>query len=226
MNKKIGCLIIHGFGGSLEEVAPLASHLEAEGYTVICPVLKGHTGNRIDLRRISYQDWITSAEAGLQELYAKCDQVCLIGFSMGGLIALNLSLRYRVEGVVTLNTPIYYWDIKRILLNILDDIKRRKLDNIRFYFKSSGSFPVSALFNFRVLLSKTKPLIKDVKCPIFVAQGLQDDTVRKSSAQYIYSNVASKQKSIQYYEDCGHLILWSKACDRVVEDVEDFMKKL
>ncbi len=223
--KKTGCLLIHGFGGRVEEVAPLACHLNKEGYDVVCPELRGHTGNRQDLKGIKYQDWISSAEKGLQGLLSKCDHVYLIGFSMGGLIALNLASKYKVAGVVTLNSPIYYWDIKRIVLNIIEDIKKRKLENIRHYLRSSSSFPLSALLNFRMLLSKTKPQIKKVQCPVFVVQALEDDTVRKSSAQYIYKSAASNRKLIKYYEQSGHLILWSKAAAGVIQDVRSFLEE-
>lgn len=219
------CLLIHGFGGSVEEVAPLARHLEEEGYEVVCPELRGHAGNRQDLKGVKYQDWILSAEKALQKLLAKCDHIYLIGFSMGGLIALHLASKYKVAGVVTLNSPIYYWDLKRILLNIIEDIREKKRENIKYYLRSIGSFPLSALLNFRILLSKTKPQIKKVQCPVFVVQALEDDTVRKNSAQYIYKSTASNRKLIKYYEQSGHLILWSKAATEVIQDVQTFLEE-
>lgn len=226
MNRKNGCLIIHGFGGSIEEVIPLARSLKEEGYVVVCPTLAGHTGKRQDLKGIKYQDWILSAEKELEVLLAACENVYLIGFSMGGLIALTIASKYKVAGVVTLNSPIYYWDIKRIVLNIVGDIRKRKLENIRHYLRSSCSFPLSALLNFRMLLSKTKSQIKEVQCPVFVAQALEDDTVRKNSARYIYCNIASNKKFIRYYENSGHLILWSKVSAEVIQDVRSFMRGL
>ena len=44
MENKVGCLLIHGFGGSPEEMDPLAEYLRNEGITTLSPVLKGHTG--------------------------------------------------------------------------------------------------------------------------------------------------------------------------------------
>lgn len=219
-----GCLIVHGFGGCLDEISPLASRLEEEGYQVICPVLAGHTGRRRDLKGVNYKQWVSSAEEGLKELLSTCEEVYLIGFSMGGLISLYLATRYKVSGVITLNSPIFYWDVKRIALNILEDIKLKKLDNTRRYLSSSKSFPISALFNFRILLSKAKPLLKEVHCPVFIAQALEDDTVRTSSASFLTKNIASQQKVTKYYEKSGHLILWSKSADQVINDVIQFVE--
>jgi carboxylesterase len=226
MEKKAGCLLIHGFGGSIKEITPLAEKLKEAGYSVACPVLKGHTGKRRDLKGVSYQDWLHSARVALNELLANCEQVYLIGFSMGGLLALNLAANKQVAGVVTLNCPIYYWDFKRIILNIIEDIRLRKFEHIKFYLRSGSSFPLSALYNFRLLLNSTKPKLKAVSCPLFIAQALQDDTVRKSSAEYLYRHTASRLKIIKYYDHSGHLILWSKAAGQVISDVQDFLRRL
>lgn len=223
MEKETGCLIIHGFGGSIEEVAPLSNFLSDSGFTVVCPKLKGHTGKRRDLNGISYNDWINSAEEGLQRLKSTCDSVILIGFSMGGLIAVNLALKYKVDGIITLNTPIYYWDFKKIFLNISQDIYNKKPLNTRRYIKSSLDKPLSSLINFKMLLIKTKPLLKEVKCPVFIAQALEDDTVQKRSAEHIYKNILSQNKFIKYYEGSGHLICLSGICNKVFNDVVEFI---
>lgn len=223
MQKKTGCLIIHGFGGNIEEIMPLAQRLTEEGYNVVCPSLKGHTGRRKDLKGVTHQDWIDSAELELQKLIGICESICLIGFSMGGLIALHLASRYEVAGVVTLNSPIYYWDIKRVMLNLWEDLKYKNPKNTKRYLQSIGKFPLSAMFYFRILLSKSKALMEKVHCPIFIAQALQDDTVRKSSAKYIYNHIAAKSKAVKYYDHSGHLILWSQAAGTVIQDVVDFV---
>lgn len=226
MQKETGCLLIHGFGGNREEVAPLARRLQEDGYQVRCPALKGHTGKRQDLKGITYQEWITSAEQDLKELSAVSQDICLVGFSMGGLIALNLAVQYDVQGVVTLNSPVYYWDIKRIMLNLLEDLKARKFDNTGRYFQSGAKFPLSAMINFRILLSKTKGVMKMVHCPVFIAQALEDDTVRKSSAAYLQRNIASPNKTLKYYPNAGHLILSSQVSAQVIQDVAEFIQKV
>lgn len=198
----------------MEEVAPLTACLSQNGFTVSCPHLKGHTGTKKDLRGVSYAEWIKSAEDGLIQLKSECEYIIVIGFSMGGLIALNLSMRHRIDGIITLNMPIYFWDIKRIMLNI-----RENRANLKRYIKASFDKPLSALINFLILLKKSKGLIKYVVCPVFIAQALEDDTVQKRSAGYIYENAQSEYKIVRYYKDSGHLICHSKAFEEVSEDI-------
>jgi len=225
-NQSTGCLIIHGFGGSADEVSPLASRLKSKGYKVACPGLKGHTGRRSDLKRAGYTDWIKSAERGLVELMPGCNFVFIIGFSMGGLIAVNLALKYDIAGIVTINTPIHYWDVRMILSNIVRGLVGRDFRIIKRYSRATVKFPVSALWNFRILLNKTKPLLSDIICPVLITQGLDDDTVRKSSAKYLFDSISSEIKRMKFYENSGHVMLHSPAAGNVIRDIEEFLERM
>jgi carboxylesterase len=223
MVQKVGCLIVHGFGGRPAEVFPLADFLRTKGYEVLCPELKGHTGKRRDLHGVSYKEWIASAEEGLRKLQAECNTVVLIGFSMGGLIAVNLAAKHSAAALVTLNMPIYHWDVKRICINLLHDFRSGDFSNLCRYVRSTCALPLSALIHFKLILSRTKGLLKQVTCPVFVAQAMEDDTVQARSAQYIYDHVSSGTKAIQYYGNSGHLLCHSKACHDVFKDVAGFI---
>jgi Esterase/lipase len=225
MNKKIGFLIIHGFAGNVDEIEPLNNYLLNKGFITQCTKLKGHTGKRADLAKVNYIDWISSAEESLLKLSSQCRKVIVIGFSMGGLIAVNLALKHNVDGLITLSTPIYHWDMKRVGLNILSDFKTRKFKNLNHYTKAAIRIPFTAMINFKILLAKTKPLFKQVRCPMFITQGLLDDTVHHRSADYIYSNIASEQKMIKYYNNSNHIICKSEDKDEVFNDISMFINE-
>ena len=224
--KNIGFLIIHGFGGSIEDIEPLNKYLLNNGFSTVCPALKGHTGKRKDLKGISYSEWINSAEQGLVQLRTQSEKIILIGFSMGGLIAVNLALKHKVCGIITLSTPIYHWDIKRIFSNIIDDFKKGKYDSLKFYTRASFGLPFSAMFNFKFLLYKTKVLLKQIKCPLLIAQGLKDDTVQHRSAKYIFNNVSSEKKVLKYYNKSNHIICKSKDRKELFSDIKAFVNDL
>ncbi|WP_265444605.1 alpha/beta hydrolase [Acetivibrio straminisolvens] len=226
MKDGIGCLIIHGFAGNLGEIEPLNRYLSSKGFVTQCPILKGHMGSRQDLAVAKYTQWIESAENSLLELNSRCNKIIIIGFSMGGLIAVNLAAKYKTYGIVTLNTPIYHWDIKRIVKNVANDIKTKDYKHIKYYIGSATSIPFSSMINFKVLLGKTKPLLKNIRCPIFIAQGLIDDTVHHKSADYIYKNVSSKVKYVKYYENSNHIICHSIDSKDVFTDIENFIENI
>lgn len=185
--------------------------------------MKGHMGTRRDLANAKYTEWIASAEANLSELHSHCERVIVIGFSMGGLIAVNIAAKHKIDGIITLNSPIYHWDLKRIGKNIVRDLKTTNYKNIKYYIRSMIGIPFSALINFKRLLKKTKPLLKHIRCPIFIAQGLLDDTVHHKSAAYIDKHVSSKAKYLNYYNNTDHFICYGAEFKEVIHDIESFI---
>ena len=223
MNSETGFLLIHGFGGNIGELEPLSKYLESSGYLVISTELKGHTGNRKDLAGVSHDDWIFSAEESYEKLAAECDSVIIVGFSTGGLIAVNLAIRHQVKALITVATPIYVWDIKHVLRNMTKGTKHQNLENLKWYFYSATSFPPSSLFHFQILLHKTKSMLKHIKCPILILQGIDDDTVNSRSASYIYNNVSSEIKKIYFFEKSGHIVFKGASSEEAICKIEEFL---
>lgn len=224
-SKKIKCLIIHGFGGGVHEIKPLDEYLTSLGYKTVCPILKGHSSTKKDMKKATYSEWIDSAEQELLLLKENGDEVIIIGFSMGGLIAFNLACKHNIKGVVTINTPIYFWNINRVFLNLLEDIKNKKCNNIRRYLKAKNNSPFPAMIQFLLLLNQTKRKFENIDCPILTIQAEDDDTVRIKSVNYIYKNISSSKKTIKYFPKGGHLILLSKTAELVMACIEDFLKE-
>lgn len=224
-NSELACLIIHGFAGGTFQIKPLNEYLRDNGYITACPKLKGHTGNPKDMKKANYKDWIASAEEELLILMKKTDKIAILGFSMGGLIAVNLACKYDIKAIVTINTPIYYWNFKMVLLNIYDDIKNKKLNYIKRYIRAKKSSPLISMINFLHLLNITKTKLSNIKCPFLILQTKDDDTTRLKSADYLYDNISSKDKEIRLYDKGGHLVLVSQDKDEVMMDVEEFIRE-
>jgi carboxylesterase len=223
---KPGCLVIHGFGGGLHEVETLADHLAGNGYAVACPHLKGHTGDRRQMKNATYEDWIRSAEVELLRLRKISDEIVIVGFSMGGLIAVNLACKHDVKAIVTINTPIYYWELKRVALNIAEDVRYKKFDNIKRYMHAQKASPLVSMINFLKILEKTKHKLPEIDVPFLITQAKDDDTVKVKSVDYIYNNISSTVKKVKDYEKGGHLILKSPSAQDVINDVEEFIKSI
>lgn len=221
-DEKTKCLILHGFGGGVHEVMPLAEFLIDLGYEVACPVLKGHSSNKEEMKKATYKDWIDSAQQELLRLTDNGDEILLIGFSMGGLIAYNLAFKNNIKVIVTINTPIYYWNIYRVLLNLMDDIKNKRCNHCRRYLQAKNSSPLLAMIQFLLLLHQTKSKLDKINCPILIIQAKDDDTVRRKSVDYIKNHVSSHKKMIKYFHEGGHLILLSPIAEQVMSCIEDF----
>lgn len=226
MNHLGHVLLLHGFGGGPHEFIPLARRLKKEGYLVSCPLLAGHEEIPKKLARTKCTQWIKSAEDALIALDADPSQVVVIGFSMGGLLATQLSSKYRFKAMVTINTPVDFWNIPQVGANLLEDLCQRSTRNIRRYLNAKHRSPFRAMVQFRMLLCETKKRFRSIQCPLLVVQTLDDDTVGLKSAEFIYRRASSQDKSISYFEKGGHGVLRSPWSDPVMDTVLDWVRRI
>ncbi len=223
-SKNTGILLIHGFGGSVSEVEPLGAFLREKGFTVLFTRLSGHGGSRAELRRTSGKAWIESAQRDLDALRQEADQVFILGFSLGGLIAVNLAVDNPVAGIATLNSPIYCWHKRQILRNTAQDLRSGGRAHIRHYLESTVKFPWQTLLNFQRVLHTTKGRLSELRCPLFIAQGLLDDTASPRSGDYILTHAGSKDKRLCRYSASGHLICHEPDSEALFRDLSDFIE--
>ncbi len=79
-----GVLVLHGFTGNPSSLRPLAEHLAAAGHAVSLPRLPGHGTSVEDMMSTSWEDWAGAALAAYDDLASRCDDVAVVGLSMGG----------------------------------------------------------------------------------------------------------------------------------------------
>jgi len=216
--ERIGILLLHGFAGARSELSPLPELLERRGFIVSVPVLPGHESTRKDLSRSKYSDWIRLAMDAAVELNGRCSELVVIGFSMGGLVAINIYRELEIKKLILINTPVYYWDISRIIKNLASNFKFY----LNKYFTVSTTIPFRALAEFLKILRKTRPLFADIRCPALIIQTLDDDTVNHRSAGYIFRSVKG-EKVLREYETGGHVLFGSEVASDVFLDIEAFL---
>src|SRR5215203_899533 len=102
---KPACLLIHGFTGTPKEMRWMGEFLNQQGYTCLGVRLVGHATDPEDMIRSNWTDWTASVEDGYHLLRGLTDNVFLMGLSMGGVLALLMSTRLDVKGVVAMSTP-------------------------------------------------------------------------------------------------------------------------
>ncbi len=121
---EVGCLVVHGFAGSPYEMRPFAERLAARGVYVDVPLLPGHGTSVEDMSRTSFPDWVAGAEAAYLGLAARHRRTFVLGFSMGGLIALMLAARHQVDGVVVISAPLRIRDPRARFLPLIALVRK------------------------------------------------------------------------------------------------------
>src|SRR5690625_939830 len=175
-----GCLILHGFTGGPYEVEPLTKYLrDRTDWTVVVPVLEGH-GKELQLKDVTYEKWIKDAEDALMDLQKRCNEVYVIGFSMGGMIAAYLAAVHRVEKLVLLSKARRFISVKyssHYLGEVIDyELKGKLNDNELFlhYKEKIGEIPLKANIEFVRIVNFTKQYLKDIKIHVFISLGYKD----------------------------------------------------
>jgi len=212
-----GILLIHGFAGDVGEVEPLRDYLVQKGYVVKCPLLPGHGQTKKELSQTTCEDWIAFTEQAYLELSKSCSKIVVIGFSMGGLLAANL-WNYGFSGIVTINTPVFYWNPKIIVTNLITDFRKYG----KKYFDVSTDKSISSMLEFQKLLTRTKSMFGNITCKTMVVQAADDDTVHYKSADYILKRIRA-EKAVFRPTHGGHMIFQSESKDEVCKAIENFI---
>jgi len=222
-----GILLIHGFTGTPSEVRLLGEFLRDKGYTVKGILLKGHGTTLKDMKMCSFRDWIHGAVEGYKSLKQECDEVFAVGLSMGGLLSLYLARNYDIRGAVTLSAPVRIYGSKAAFdfiernLNtyIIGRPEKRDIDIISY--ERSPLISVHRLFK---LIRYVRANLRYIEKPVLIMQSYGDRTVSPMSANIIYNNIGSKDKSIIYLHKSGHMITCGSEKEQVFEEVYNFIK--
>ncbi len=227
----IGCLLIHGFTGGPYELGPLAEYLkEQTDWHIETPTLSGH-GKELHLENTTYKDWITDAEDTLRQMAAKYDEIYIVGFSMGGMIAAYLAAKYNVNKLVLLATAGKYLDFKQIradLHEVIRDGLKGELENNKIYNhykKKFGQVPIKANIEFMKLINFTRPYLKDVDAPVLIAHGQQDSMVPYKTAYYLDKEIHSEYKELVLLDRSRLLLCLGDDKDTINLMVHDFLEK-
>lgn len=223
-----GCVIIHGFTGSPHEVEPLAEYLSQYDWEISTPTLAGHGDSTLSMKDVGWNDWVFTAEHSVKTLCKKCETVYLVGFSMGGLIAAYLSLRYPIQRQVLLSPSVYYMNPKQLFQDLAGIIKHNfshysGKETFRRYMDKVSGTPLRSVAHFRRLVNVLKPKLNEVTVPTLVIQGECDDLVDPKSAQYVYDQIQSKEKAIHYLKNSKHIVCHDRDREELLERVDRFL---
>ena len=233
---KTGVLCIHGFTGGPIELNPLVEYMKANtDWLIIVPTLPGH-GDTLKLKRLTAETWMMAAEQALRQLQKQVDRVFVIGFSMGGIIAIYLALRYKIEKLVLLSAAAKYISPTQLLHDVGEIAKEAITgaleDNLlyKLYSPKLRATPIRATIEFMRLVKMVEKYYGQIKIPVCLVQGKKDGIVPFTTAPYLFEHISSTVKKLIFSEDGKHHICYSEDCNEwfsqtlaflLEEDLED-----
>ncbi len=240
--RALGCLLLHGLTGHVEEMRPLADALAARGFAVRVPRLAGHGTDLADLARTSWSDWFRSASQGFDALAAEGPRVAVFGLSMGSLLALHLAAtRPAVAALVCAATPIRLtdWRIRWIPLMARIPAVRRRFALIPkrggpdvsdpAVRAESPSYSSTPLISVREMLRLRATVLRElsaVQQPVLLLQGRHDHAVRASSVRALRRRLGSRAVETHVLERSWHVLTVDVERDLVGRVVGDFLDRV
>ncbi len=220
--EKTGVVLVHGLLASPAELRAYGESLAALGYPVMGVRLRGHGTSPWDLRDRSWHEWLDSVRRGYEIISAFAEQVCVIGFSTGGALALRLAAEEpsSLAGVAAVSTPVKFRNRNLIFVPILHGLNKlaewvTSLEGI-IPFRPNESehpdinyrhIPIRGLFELRRLVDEMMHRLADVTCPVMIVQGTEDRVVDPKSAQIVLDKIASTHTSLHMVPSKRHGIL-------------------
>lgn len=223
----VGVLLLHGLTSTTAEVRPFASFLNAHGYTVAGPLLPGHGTQPLDLNRRKWQEWAASAEDAFQYLSGSCETVFVAGASMGGLLALYLASKQpEIKGLLLFAPALRIPHAQYAFLFSLfaHSVRKRRGDE---WMPWQGYYvnPLAAVSQLYRLQQYVCRRLNRVIQPAIIFQGGSDQTIDPHSSQQVYDLIQSKDKHLNWYESCGHVLLLDHCRDEVQSLSLEFITK-
>lgn len=209
-----GCVLLHGFTSTPQEMRPLGEFLRDRGFTVRGVLLAGH-GTRVeDLHATTWRDWYRSAYEGWRELQGSCQRVFVIGQSLGGALALHLAAHVPLPGVVALSAPLvtdikllwlartlkYVWRYRKKGVSNIHDPEALAV-RVAYRYTPNRSNEQAVLF-FRHLYDD----LPEVHTPTLLIHSRQDKTVDPASMPRIYERLGAEDKQMMWLENSGHVV--------------------
>jgi len=230
----IGCLLVHGFTGTPQNVRPLADYLARRGLAVSAPRMPGHGTVAADLDATGPQDWLGAAEDALAELRRRCSTVFVAGISMGGTITLELARRHPdLAGIVVMAAPVLALEG---LEPLVKDPNRpfsvpAPWSTVGVLTEDVGvggiaylEMPLGALERGMGLMDDVRAGLADVRVPSLLIYGDADLIVDRANGPFVLDAIASSDKRLLALPDSSHEVTLDVDRERVMVEVFDFIR--
>ena len=232
-NSASAVVLVHGFMAGPAELRSLGERLHAEGHHVLGVRLKGHGTSPWDLRERNWHDWAESVERGYEIARAYSREVHIVGFSTGGLLALNHAInnpRPKLKSVTCISAPVHFRNKNMIFVPLLHHANKlvswvtsegivpfrpNEPENPEVNYRH---IPIRALYQLQLLIDNltSKKLYIDADVHLF--QGDKDPVVDPQSVHTLAELIVAENKTVTLLDSGVHGVVY-RDIDRVQEKI-------
>jgi|LSQX01.2.fsa_nt_gb esterase/lipase len=199
-SKKPVIVFVHGF--SVRTARPMRSAIDyfnKHGYMTLVPTLFDPEDPQDDHPNL----WIRRAKTAVETALSIKDDVVVVGFSMGGVIASEIASQYPISKLFLLAPAFEYVTFKMVRESLTRMIVKQPESNIK-------RLPENFYDTFQQVVALGKDAVTNITCDTVIFHGLKDELIPTRSSQYVYDHIQSKHKKFILFEDVGHDLLENK----------------
>jgi len=239
----LGCLLVHGFTATPDEMRPLGEALAAAGFPVRGIRLAGHGTDVADLARTGWRDWFASVEAGAARLGRDVSRIAIAGMSLGALLALHFAATRPadIRALVLCGTPIRLGDGRLRWLPALARIPwlARRWATIpkpngpdiadpavRAASRSYRAMPLTAVLELLRLQAIVRDEVRRVTQPALLLHGRSDHSVPFQNLELLRSVLASRWVETHVLERSWHVVTLDYDRNEVARLAIDFLARV
>jgi carboxylesterase len=241
---EVGCVCLHGFTASPEEMRWLGEYLNARGLTIYAPRLSGHGTDPAHMRRQHWLNWYEDALSAVALLRGRCRKVFIAGLSMGGLLSLRAAAAGVVDGAVVMAAPVYL-DIALLrfapLIQFIRPYYTGRNDNpgedldtrVRVIQREQGREaygrmaydikPTRSVGQLHRLMNEVRRHLPEVTAPLLLIYSRGDRTVPFGNLEVIANAVRSSDLVTRTLDHSDHCLTQEIERETVFEMVWDFL---
>lgn len=214
-DNSVGILLIHGFTGSPYEMHELSGYLNEFGYSTYSVRLPGSGTTPENLNEFAYADWYESLKFGYYTLKNSCNQVFVIGQSLGGLLASAVGYYNEVSGIIMLNPALKIkdWRFRFVpLMQLFNNIYKKSDFDANYAGYFYDVWPLKGMYQLYLTQKYVKKKLYVYDSPIFLVQAKEDEVVDYKGVLRYFEKIKAKDKKkflVEGKEDM-HVLTLSK----------------
>ena len=228
-----GVLLCHGFTGSPQSLRPWAEYLAKAGLTVSLPRLPGHGTTWQEMARTRWEDWFAEVDRAFNELQQRCDEIFVMGLSMGGCLAVRLAeIRgAAVRGLVLVN-PSLVADNKALFAiapvlkmfvpsvkGVASDIKNPQATELGY-----DRTPTKAAATLPGLWRSTQQHLSELTQPVLAFHSTGDHVVGPASLKVLAGALRPEQLEVRELPDSYHVATLDNDAEAIFAGSLEFVR--
>ena len=224
---QVGILLIHGFTATTAEVRLMAEKLHAAGLATAAPLLPGHGTHPDDLNRATWPMWLQKVKEAYESLQKSCDEVFILGTSMGALLSLELAAQHpEIIGLLLFSPALRVEGLW--LTQLLAPFKKylgKQPKDAALPWKGYTVYPLKAAGQLFKLQKHAKTILPRISQPMLIFTGINDNRISNEAIALLIKQVNSLEKEHHSMLYSGHFVMLEGDLEEAFKLTLSFIEK-